>query len=125
MKKLRKNQLFSVLVLLSAAFISGNTLAAEYPFQDKLQQCETAFEKMHSGNLTQAEAWKVRLEHKMLVREILENLNKRNHSILKSKDDTIAAAAILENFVVMGSLLEMLATDNLRATDEWGYPLHR
>jgi hypothetical protein len=78
---------------------------------------------MNSGELTQDEARKMRREHNMLVREILENLNKHNNSILKSSDHTMSSEKILENFIVMGTLLEMLAIKDLKMTDEWGYPL--
>ncbi len=50
--------------------------------------------------------------------------HKRNHLILKSKDRTMSSEEVLNNFVVIGSLLEMLATENLRVTDEWGYQLN-
>jgi len=125
MTRFTKTHLFSALVVLSTIFISSSAFAADYPLAEKLQQCEAAFEKMHSGELSQEEAWKVRREHKKLVREILGNLNTRNHNILKSKDHTMSSEEILDNFIVMGSLLEMLATENLRMTDEWGYPLGR
>jgi len=124
MTRLTTAHFFFALVVLSPIFISSNCLAADYPLEEKLLQCEAAFEKMHSGALSQEEAWKVRREHKLLVREILENLNTRNHSILKSSDHTMSSEEILDNFIVMGSLLEMLATENLRKTDEWGYPLN-
>ena len=125
MFKLSKKQYFSTLVLLGAVLISANSLAADYPLEDKLQQCQAAFEKMHSGDLSQDEAWKVRREHKMLVKEILEDLNKRNHDILKSKDRAMSSDEVVSNLVVIGSLLEMLATENLRTTDEWGYELNK
>ena len=124
MTGITKNRLFSALALLGMVFMSSNGFATDYPLQEKLRQCEIAFEKMHNGDLTQEDAWKVRREHKKLVREILENLNKRNHSVLKSKDRTMSSEEILDNFVVMGSLLEMLATENLTMTDEWGYQLN-
>jgi len=120
-----KTHLFSALVVLSTIFIPSSAFATDYPMEEKLQQCEAAFEKMHSGELSQEDAWKVRREHKKLVREILGNLNTRNHNKLKSKDHTMSSEEILDNLIVMGSLLEMLATENLRTTDEWGYPLGR
>ncbi len=123
MTMITRNQLFCALVLFGAILVSSNSFANDYPFEEKLQQCEAAFEKMHSGDLAQKDAWKVRNEHMMLVREILENLNKRNHAIMKSKDRTMSSDEILDNFLVMGSLLEMMATEDLRVDDEWGYPL--
>jgi hypothetical protein len=119
-----RTQLYSALVLLATFSISGNSLAADYPLQEKLQQCEAAFEKMHSGDLTQEEAWKMRREHKVLVTEILDNLNQRNHDTLASKDPSMSSEEILDNFIIIGSLLEMLATEDLRMSDEWGYPLN-
>lgn len=123
MTRLTKTHFFTALVVLSTIFFSSSCLAADYPLKEKLLQCEAAFEKMHSGKLSQEEAWKVRLEHKKLVRELLEHLNTRNHNILKSEDYTMSSEEVLDNFIVMGSLLEMLATENLRITDEWGFPL--
>jgi len=123
MSRLTKIQLYAALVSLATVFMSSTSLAADYPLQEKLQQCETAFEEMHSGDLTQEEAWQARRQHKVLVKEILGNLNKRNHSILKSTDISISPEEILSNFIVIGSLLEMLATENMRVTDEWGYRL--
>jgi len=75
MTRFTKTHLFSALVVLSTILISSNAFAVDYPMEEKLQQCEAAFEKMHSGELSQEEAWKVRREHKKLVREILGNLN--------------------------------------------------
>ena len=119
-----RTQLYSALALLATFSISGNSLAADYPLQEKLQQCESAFEKMHSGDLTQEEAWKMRREHKVLVSEILGELNQRNHDTLASKDASMSSEEILDNFIIIGSLLEMLATEDLRMSDEWGYPLN-
>ena len=124
MIRLTIKNVFSALVLCTI-FFSNYGFAADYPLKEKLQQCEVAFEKMHSGELSQDEAWKLRIEHKKLVKEILVNLNKRNHNILKSGDYTMSSEDILDNFIVMGSLLEMLSTENLRMTDEWGYPFSR
>lgn len=125
MTKSANKQLFCALVLLSPILVSGISVAGDYPLEEKLQQCEVAFQKMHSGELTQDETWQARSEHKKLVKEILEYLNKRNHEVLNSKDHTLSAEEILNNVVVIGSLLEMMATEDLRMTDEWGYPLSR
>lgn len=124
MTRTLRTQLYSALVLLATFPISSNSLAADYPLQEKLQQCEAAFEKMHSGDLTQEEAWKVRREHKVLVSQLLGILNQRNHDALESKDPSMSSEEILNNFIIIGSLLEMLATENLRVSDEWGYPLN-
>lgn len=123
MSILSKKGVFSTLVLLGAVLLSTNGLAADYPFEEKLQQCQAAFEKMHSGDLSQEEAWNMRREHKKLVQEILSSLNRHNHAILNSEDPAMSSDEILNNLVVIGSLLEMLATENLRRTDEWGYEL--
>ncbi len=123
MKRLTRQQPYSALALAAIFFISTNSLAADYPLEEKLQQCQAAFEKMHSGDLTQEEAWKVRREHKVLVSQILGNLNQRNHDIMASKDHSMSSEEVLQNLIIIGSLLEMLATEDLRITDEWGYPL--
>jgi len=123
MTKFSKIQMYCAVAFFAAIMASGTSVADDYPLKMKLQQCEAAFEKMHSGSLTQEEAWKVRRQHKELVREILENLNKRNHQKFQSKDSTIPNEEVLENLMVIGSLLEMMAVENLRITDEWGYRL--
>lgn len=67
MTRANRTQTYPALVLLATLFIFGNSFAADYPLEEKLQQCEAAFEKMHSGDLTQQEAWKVRREHKVCL----------------------------------------------------------
>ena len=118
MKQLSFRQLLSVFVLSTAVFFTGTSFAAGFPMEQKLKQCEMAFEQTQSGKLSQAEAWKARREHKKLAREILASLNKRNAEIT-----TISNEEMLNNLRVMGRLLEMLAADHPTMQDEWGYPL--
>ncbi len=125
MMKPTRIRLFSALIVLSTLLITSSSFASDYPLKEKLQQCEDAFDKMHSGELSQEQAWKLRREHKKLVKEILASLNEHNHAILKNKDHEMTSEEILDNFIVMGSLLEMLASENLRLTDEFGYPVSR
>lgn len=124
MMRLTKKHLITALIVLSTIFISSFGLADEYTIKEKLQQCEATFDKMHSGKLSQEEAWKMRRQHKKLVKEILSSLNERNHAAMKPGADKLSEDEVLDNFIVMGSLLEMLSTENLRMTDEWGYPLN-
>lgn len=123
MKILVKIWLFPVIVFFAAAVASGNSDAEEFPLAEKLQQCEAVFAQMHSGNLSQEKAWKMRRQHKKQVKEILAHLNKRNHEAMTSQSGEMSARQMTENLVVIGSLLEMLAAENLRVTDEWGYPV--
>ncbi len=123
MKLLSSTQLLSALVLSSALFISGNSFADDFPLHTKLQQCETAFQKMQSGNMSQADAYKAKKQHKQLVREILDSLNKRNAEVSTATGEVLSNEEILNNFKVMGRLLAMLAADHPSETDEWGYTL--
>jgi hypothetical protein len=120
MKRLSSRKLLSVFVLTAAVFFISNSFAGSFPMEEKLKQCEMAFEQAQSGKLSQAEAWKARREHKKLAREILASLNKQNAEIT-----TISNEEILNNLRVMGRLLEMLAADHPTMQDEWGYPLVR
>jgi len=123
MKAISRTQLLSALVLSGAILISGNSFAEGYPMQEKLQQCEAAFEQMHSGKMSQADAWHARKQHKKLVIEILDNLNKRNANVSIATGEVLSGEEILNNFKVMGRLLAMLAAEHPGETDEWGYPL--
>lgn len=123
MKAKTKTRLLSALVLSGAVFISGSSFAKDVSMHTKMQQCEVAFEKMQNGTLSQAEAWKARKEHKKLVREILDNLNKRNAEVSTATGEVLSGEEILNNFKVMGRLLAMLAAEHPAQTDEWGYPL--
>jgi len=123
MKEVSRTQLLSALVLSGAILISGSSFAKDFPMQEKLQQCEAAFEKMQSGKMSQANAWNARKQHKQLVREILDNLNKRNANVSIATGEVLSGEEILNNFKVMGRLLAMLAAEHPADTDEWGYPL--
>ena len=123
MKTVSRTQLLSALVLSCTILISGSSFAKGFPMQEKLQQCEAAFEKMQSGKMSQADAWNARKQHKQLVREILDNLNKRNTNVSIATGEKLSDEEILNNFKVMGRLLAMLVAEHPAETDEWGYPL--
>ena len=110
MKYLDKKQLLYVLILSSSMFLSGNVIAEEkFPMEDKLEQCEMAFKKAHSGNISQYAAYEARYEHRKLMLEILENINLRNAEISTKSGEVMSNVEIVNNFKVMGRLLEMLA----------------
>jgi len=123
MKKKSKTQLMSALVLTGTILISSSVFANDFPMHAKLQQCEMAFDKMQSGKMSQADAWKARKQHKKLVREILAQLNKRNAEVSTATGEELSGVEILNNFKVMGRLLAMLAAEHPAETDDWGYPL--
>jgi len=123
MKTTMKNQLLSVIMLSAAVVLPGAVMADDFPLHTKLQKCEAAFEKMQSGKLSQAEAWRARKEHKKLTLEILEELNQRNAAVDTATGEVLSNQEILNNFKVMGRLLAMLAADHPSETDEWGYTL--
>lgn len=124
MKTLTKTKLLSALVLSAVVFMSSPGFATGNSLMEaNLQKCEAAFKKAQSGYMTQADAWRARKEHKVLVREILSNLNKRNSEVSIETGEVLSNEEVLNNFKVMGRLLEMLAADHPAETDEWGYPL--
>ncbi|MDT8282217.1 MAG: hypothetical protein RQ982_05315 [Gammaproteobacteria bacterium] len=119
---LAKKQLLSALILSGAMILSGSATADEkFPMGDKLQQCELAFEKAHSGELSQAEAAKAKSEHRKLMLEILENINKRNTEISTKTGEAMSNEEIVNNFKVMGRLLEMVALDHQPQKAPWHY----
>jgi len=123
METISRIQLLSALVLTGTILISGSSFAKDFPLHEKLQQCEMAFEKMQNGKMSQADAWTARKEHKKLVREILDKLNKRNAEVSTATGEELSGEEILNNFKVMGRLLTMLAAEHPAETDEWGYEL--
>ncbi len=123
MKAMMKNQLLSAVMLSAAVMLPATAMADDFPLHTKLQQCEAAFEKMQSGKLSQAEAWRARKEHKRLTLEILKELNQRNASVDTATGEVLSNQEVLNNFKVMGRLLAMLAADHPSETDEWGYTL--
>ena len=110
MKMLDKKHLMSVLILSGTMALSGNIIAGEkFPMEDKLQQCEMAFKKAHSGNTSQDVGSEARIEHRKLMLEILENINLRNTEISTKSGEGMSNEEIVNNLRVMGRLLEMLA----------------
>lgn len=125
MKILNIQQGLLATLLSLSVMTSGAVYAADiFPLDKKLQQCEMAFKKAKSGNMSQSEAWKARKEHKSLMREILSDLNKRNSEIETATGEVLSSEEIINNFKVMGRLLEMLVSEHPAETDEWGYPLY-
>ncbi len=121
-----------VLLISSMLLFSGNSVAemasaapGEAAIHAKLKKCEVAFDKAHSGKMSQEEAWIARREHKKLTMELLADLNKRNSAVSLESGEVLSNEQVLTNFKVMGRLLEMLAIDHPTQIDEWGYPLVR
>ena len=111
-------------VLVIPAVIAGfsmNVYAGTASLDEKLKQCQMAFDKAHSGEMSQAEAAKARQKHMELVREILTDLNKRNAAVDTASGEVLSQQEILDNLRVMGRLLEMLAIDHQGTTPEWSY----
>ena len=122
MKRSRNKRLLSVLVLSATFFISGNGSSAEiFPLEAKLKQCEIAFIKAHSGESTLADAVMARKKHMKLVMEILQELNKRNTEVGTHSGESLTQNEILNNFRVMGRLLEMLAANHQEPTTLWDF----
>ena len=122
MKKIVITKLLPILLVSGAILSPGISQAAEaYPMDAKLQQCEVAFKAAHSGKLTVAESNKARQEHMKLVMEILQNLNQRNTEVDTTTGESLTQKEIVNNFRVMGRLLEMLAVDHQEPKVEWNY----
>ncbi|VAW78345.1 hypothetical protein MNBD_GAMMA15-384 [hydrothermal vent metagenome] len=94
--------------------------AAEYPIDEKLKQCETAFKAMQSKTATREQASKARVKHLELMVDILNNLNTAN---VKAVDAgrSLTAKELSNNVRVMGHLVEMLAKDHMTPEQEWSY----
>ena len=115
-------RLLTVLVIPAVlAGFSINTHAESSSLEDKLNQCQIAFDKAHSGDMSQTEAAKARREHMALVREILADLNKRNATVDTAGGEVLSQQEILDNLRVMGRLLEMIAIDHQGTAAEWSY----
>lgn len=115
-------RLLTVLVIPAViAVFSMNVHAGPSSLEEKLNQCQMAFDKAHRGDMTQAEATKARREHVALVREILEELNKRNAAVDVASGEVLSQQEVLNNLRVMGRLLEMLVIDHQGTTAEWSY----
>ena len=111
-------------ILVIPAVIAGfsmNVHAGSSSLDEKLNQCQMAFDKAHSGDMSQAEAAKARRDHMTLVREILEDLNKRNAAVNTASGEVLSQQEILNNLRVMGRLLEMLVIDHQGTIPEWSY----
>lgn len=91
---------------------SHSLYAADYPFMEKLKQCETAYKASRNQNLTRAEGTRASEEHLILVIEILKNLNKQ--SIAAGKEGRpLTPEELSINSRVMGHLVHMLAINQL------------
>ena len=120
--KISCKKLLSVLSISVIIFISGNGFAAEiYPMEARLKQCEIAFKKAHSGELVVTEAVMARQQHLKLVSEILQELNQRNAEIRVNSGEVLTQKEIVNNFHVMGRLLEMLAADHQAPKTIWDF----
>jgi len=102
------------------ALSSHNLFAAEYPLEQKLEQCEAAFKASRSKTATREEAAKAHAKHLSLMVEILQNINNTN---LKAVDEKrpLTAQELSNSVRVMGHLVEMLAKDHVAPTYEWSY----
>ncbi len=99
---------------------SHNISAAEYPLQQKLEQCETAFKESRNKTATREQAGKARIKHFTLMVEILQHINDAN---VKAADEgrPLTAEELSNSVRVMGHLVEMLAKDHMSPTPAWSY----
>ena len=99
---------------------SHNLSAAEYPLQQKLEQCETAFKQSRSKTVTREQAAKARAKHFGLMVKILQHINDAN---VKAADEgrPLTPEELSNSVRVMGHLVEMLAKDHMAPRAEWSY----
>jgi len=118
----KKLSLFVIAFAISSllALSSHSLLAAEYPLDQKLKQCEAAFTASHSKTATREQAGKSRAKHLGLMVEILEHLNKANVKATEA-GRPLSPKELSNSTRVMGHLLEMLAKDHMTPTPEWSY----
>lgn len=101
--------------------LNSNSLsAADFPIEEKLQQCEAAFKASRSETATRAEAAKARQSHFKLMVEILQNLNDQNVAAV-DQNRPLSPKELTNNIRVMGHLIEMLAADHVAPTADWSY----
>jgi len=113
-----------VRILLAVAFTSFLSLgshslfAAEYPFIEKLKQCEAAFKESRNKSVTQEEGAKAREKHIRLTMEILKKLNTQNIDA-SDQGRPLTPEELSINVRVMGHLIQMLAVDQLEPEGDW------
>ncbi len=83
--------------------------------EQKLEACKREFRRAHDKNLSQKEAAEANLKHLKLMKELLEELNKKNANGRMSNED------LQQNVMVMSHLLEMLVTENLARKEQSWY----
>jgi len=107
-----------VRALLAAAFTSFLSLgshslyAADYPFMERLQQCEIALKSSRNPTLTQVDIAEAREKHFKLVIEILKNLNEQSIAAV-NQGKPLTPEQLTINSRVMGHLIHMLAINQL------------
>jgi len=99
---------------------SGALFAAEYPMEQKLQECNAAFKAAHKKDISREEAAKAKAEHVKLMVDILRNLNEQN-TAAADQGKPLSPVQVSNNVRVMGHLLEMLAADHMPEGAEWSY----
>lgn len=118
----RKLSFFVIAFAISGilALSSHKLSAAEYPLEQKLEQCEAAFKASRDKSATREQAAKSHAKHLNLMVEILEHINEIN---VKAVDEgrPLTAEELSNSVRVMGHLVEMLAKDHMAPTYEWDY----
>ncbi len=97
---------------LTISFTGNVAWAGEYPMQQKLKQCEAQFKISRDKNITRNEASIARSKHLNMMVDILQHLNDQNMA-KSNRNEPLSPQVVIENFRVMGHLLQMLAKDRL------------
>ncbi len=120
MKNKLSSFVFACLIPGLFALASHTVLAADYPLEQKLQQCETAFKESRNNTATREQAAKARDQHLKLMAEILQHLNDAN---VKAADQgrPLTPEELSKNVRVMGHLTEMLVETHIAPSYDWSY----
>ena len=111
MKPLSMKQLLIALSLSGSLMITGMIHAADtVSVKARLQQSEAALQKAARGDLSGDEVWSARKEHRALVLDVLQELNRRNIEV-SSSGRSLTDEELLHSLRAMGRLLEELAAD--------------
>lgn len=107
---------FLPLLLAGLLGLTGGAALAADNLDQKLQQCQAAFQKSRRADLPQNEARKAEQEHLKLMVEIMQDLNKRAAS-----DKSLSPEEVRTHLRVMGHLVEMLGVKAMPPEYEWNY----
>ncbi len=118
---MNRKSLSAVLFVAGLSLLTSSVgLAAEYPLEQKLQQCDQAFAQSRDSGATREQAAKARVKHLKLMAEILQNLNDENGRAA-ANGKPLSVEQLSKNVRVLGHLNEMLVNYHLAPSYDWSY----